>query len=67
MRAMILRADHLTEDEMRAADGRDALETEAKLRASREREEQQQQQQQPIGAAAGSGDQAEEAPEEEQE
>lgn len=33
MRALILRADHLTEDEMRAADGREALETEAKLRA----------------------------------
>lgn len=49
MRVMILRADHLTEDEMRAADGRDALETEAKLRATREREEQQQQ---TVGAAA---------------
>ena len=33
LRVMILRADHLTEDEMRASDARDALETEAKLRA----------------------------------
>jgi small subunit ribosomal protein S6 len=34
MRVMILRADHLTEDEMRAADSRDALEAEARMRAS---------------------------------
>jgi small subunit ribosomal protein S6 len=33
LRVMILRADHLTEDEMRAADARDALETEARMRA----------------------------------
>lgn len=33
MRVLILRADHLTEDEMRATDGREALETEARLRA----------------------------------
>jgi small subunit ribosomal protein S6 len=35
LRVMVLRADHLTEDEMRAADGREDLQTEAKLRASR--------------------------------
>lgn len=34
MRAMILRADHLSEDEMRAADARQQLEDEARLRAS---------------------------------
>lgn len=33
MRVMILRADNYTEEEMRAADARDALETEARLRA----------------------------------
>src|SRR5437762_1064547 len=38
MRTLILRADHLTEDEMRAADARDALETEAKMRASQAKE-----------------------------
>lgn len=32
IRALVLRADHYTEDEMRAADGRDALEAEAKMR-----------------------------------
>ncbi|MFM9996478.1 MAG: 30S ribosomal protein S6 [Phycisphaerales bacterium] len=32
LRALILRADHYTEDEMRAADGREALEAEAKMR-----------------------------------
>lgn len=32
MRCMVLRADHLTEDEMKAADGRADLETEIKLR-----------------------------------
>jgi small subunit ribosomal protein S6 len=35
MRIMLLRADHLTEDEMKATDARDALMTEAKLRAER--------------------------------
>ncbi len=34
MRVMILRADHLSEDEMRAADGRTQLEDEARLRAT---------------------------------
>lgn len=32
LRTMILRCDHLTEDEMKAADGRDALTAEARLR-----------------------------------
>jgi small subunit ribosomal protein S6 len=35
LRVLILRADHLTEDEMRAADAREALDTEAKLRATK--------------------------------
>lgn len=35
MRLMLLRADHLTEDEMAATDARDALMTEAKMRAER--------------------------------
>jgi small subunit ribosomal protein S6 len=35
LRVMVLRADHLTMDEMLATDAREALDTEAKLRASR--------------------------------
>lgn len=35
LRTLILRADHLTEDQMRATDARKELETEAKLRAER--------------------------------
>lgn len=35
MRIMLLRADHLTEDEMKATDARDDLMTEAKMRAER--------------------------------
>lgn len=42
LRTMILRCDHLSEDEMRAADGRDALAAEARLRGRE-------------GAAAGEG------------
>ncbi|QYU70812.1 30S ribosomal protein S6 [Leptolyngbya sp. 15MV] len=38
LRTMVLRADHLSLDEIKAADGRDALETEAKMRASQIRE-----------------------------
>lgn len=34
LRNLIIRADHLTEDEMKAADGQKELEVEAKLRAS---------------------------------
>ena len=40
LRVMILRADHLTEDEMRASDARDALETEAKMRVRAAEESQ---------------------------
>ncbi|MEX2220094.1 MAG: 30S ribosomal protein S6 [Phycisphaerales bacterium] len=35
LRVLILRADHYTMDEMQAKDGREALDTEAKMRASR--------------------------------
>lgn len=35
LRAMVVRADHMTVDQMRAADDRKGLETEAKLRAER--------------------------------
>lgn len=35
MRMMVLRADHLSEDEMRAADAREELAVEAKLRAEK--------------------------------
>lgn len=42
MRTLLLRADHLTEDEMRAFDQRTALETEARLRAERRDQEQAQ-------------------------
>lgn len=35
MRAMILRCDHLSDDEMKAADARKELEIEAKMRAER--------------------------------
>lgn len=48
LRAMILRCDHLTLDEMKAADGREALEAEAKLRASRPEPGMEE----PVGAAA---------------
>jgi small subunit ribosomal protein S6 len=36
MRQIIIRADHLSEDEMRAADGREELRTEAALRSQEE-------------------------------
>lgn len=39
LRVLILRADHLTEEEMRAADASDALEAEARLRLARAREQ----------------------------
>ncbi len=41
LRFMILRADHITEDEMRAADGREQLHVEAKLRAEQAVREQE--------------------------
>jgi len=40
MRALITRADHLSEDQMRAHDQRQTLETEAKLRAEKQAEKQ---------------------------
>lgn len=57
LRALILRADHLTLDEMTATDGRIELETEAKLRAKALAEQpatvaQPQQQPEPVAAAA---------------
>jgi small subunit ribosomal protein S6 len=60
LRVLILRADHLTEDEMRASDARDALETEARLRATQAKERETAE---PVGAAAapaGAGAGAEE-------
>ena len=56
LRALILRADHLTQDEMVATDGRIELEVEAKLRAKALTEQPQpaaaQQQPEPVAAAA---------------
>jgi len=49
MRVLILRADHLTPEEMQALDGREALETEVKLRAT------QSQQKDAADALAGAG------------
>ena len=40
MRVLMTRADHLTEEQMLAADGREALATEAKLRAERAKAEE---------------------------
>ncbi len=60
MRALILRADHLTEDEMRAADARDALETEARMRAKQAAQPQptaaKEPEPVPAGAEASEGD-----------
>jgi small subunit ribosomal protein S6 len=53
LRTLVLRADHLTHDEITAADARDALETEAKMRASQVREKPEgEPQPQPVVAAA---------------
>jgi len=56
LRALILRADHLTPDEMVATDGRTELEVEAKLRAKALTEQPQAaaaaQQPEPVAAAA---------------
>jgi small subunit ribosomal protein S6 len=49
LRVLILRADHFTDDEMRASDARDALETEAKLRATQAKEREAAE---PVAAAA---------------
>src|SRR5205823_5441403 len=48
LRVLLLRADHLTVEEMQAADAREALDTEAKLRASQVREKAEN----PEGAVA---------------
>jgi small subunit ribosomal protein S6 len=56
MRTMILRCDHLSEDEVRAADGRDALVAEARLRGremAQGVEGQPAPTEQPAEAAAG--------------
>lgn len=50
LRVLILRCDHLTEDEIRAADGRDDLAAEARLRATREVEPRDEPE--PVGVAA---------------
>jgi len=50
LRALILRCDHLTLDEIAAADGREALDTEAKLRAKALTEAPTQPE--PVAAAA---------------
>jgi small subunit ribosomal protein S6 len=55
LRALILRCDHLTMDEMAAADGREALDTEAKLRA-KAMAEAPAPQPEPVPAAADAED-----------
>lgn len=40
LRVLMLRADHLSPEEMQAQDGREALETEARLRATQAREKE---------------------------
>jgi small subunit ribosomal protein S6 len=52
LRALILRCDHLTMDEIAAADGRTELEVEAKLRAKALAEQPAPQQPEPVAAAA---------------
>jgi small subunit ribosomal protein S6 len=59
LRVMVLRADHLSEDEMRAADARDDLQAEARLRAARGEEAREEPE--PVGVSAeGEGDELEE-------
>lgn len=55
MRVMILRCDHMTPDQIQAADDRQGLETEAKMRAERPAV-------QPAGVAADDAPQADEPP-----
>jgi small subunit ribosomal protein S6 len=62
LRVMILRADHLTPDEMLASDARDALETEAKMRSKQAEEMAANQASQAAGIAAQQQQEAE-APE----
>ncbi len=52
LRTLVLRADHLTHDEIAASDAREALETEAKMRASQVREKPEGEAQQPVAAVA---------------
>ncbi len=52
MRAMILRADHLTVEEMQSADGQRELETEVALRKAKADAQQQPAQAQPAAAPA---------------
>lgn len=62
LRTMCLRADHLGLDEIQAADAREALETEAKLRASQMRDKPGDMPAEPVAAGAGvEGDEGEEA------
>jgi small subunit ribosomal protein S6 len=51
-RFLIIRADHLTVEEMQATDGRDSLATEAKLRAEGRAVEPREEAPQPVGALA---------------
>ncbi len=55
LRTLILRADHMTEEQMRSADARKELEIEAKLRAERPAAVAPA----PVGAAESSDDNAE--------
>lgn len=50
LRVMVLRADHLSEDEMLAADAREDLAAEARLRATRAEETQEEPE--PVGVTA---------------
>ncbi len=52
-RFLIIRADHLTVEEMAATDGRQTLATEAKLRSEGRSAEPRDEAAQPVGAAAG--------------
>lgn len=54
LRVMVLRADHLTEDEMRAADAREDLSAEARLRATRPEEVRDEVE--PVGVASDEED-----------
>jgi small subunit ribosomal protein S6 len=55
MRALITRCDHLSVEEMQAADGRKDLEVEAKLRAERAVAPVEQDLPEPVGAGAEDG------------
>ncbi len=59
-RFLIIRADHLTLEEMRATDGRETLAAEARLRAEGRVPEAREETPEPIGAGAGQGPEASE-------